>query len=208
MRSNWPTPEQIIPLLEQILTHQPDGLSEYELLNQLAAQHPFFSESDGNDCPPENDLTSRDLNLFQRHFLLFHCLYLLEQQYRADQSGVLSISALEIRLRPYPANKQEETQNLATADPVRDYYLDITQLQTTGEDEIDEMLGKFWLALARHEVRDETLALLDLTDPVDDLTIRKRYREKVMQHHPDRGGDLGTIQQLNAAISKLLPKSP
>ncbi len=146
--------------------------------------------------------------MFQRHFLLFHCLYLLAQQYRADQSGLLSISALEIRVRPYPTTEQEEAHSLATADPVRDYYLDITQLQTTGEDEIDQMLGKFWLALARHDVRDETLALLGLTDPVDDLAIRKRYREKVMQHHPDRGGDLEAIQQLNVAISKLLPKSP
>jgi len=202
MCSSWPAPEQIIPLLEPILKQHPDGLSEYALLNQLAEQSSFFAKS-GTRSP------SQDLSLFQRHFLLFHCLYLLEQQHRANQSGILVISALEIRLHPY--REENETNQadaaLITPDPVRDYYLDITQLQATSEHDLDEMLGRFWLALARHETRDETLALLGLSDPVDDVAIRKKYRELVMQHHPDRGGDTDTIQQLNAAISKLLPKS-
>jgi len=202
MRSSWPTPDQIIPLLEPILKQHPGGLSEYALLNQLAEQSSFFAKSGTRS-------SSQDLSLFQRHFLLFHCLYLLEQQYRAKQSGILVISALEIRLHPY--REENETNQadaaLITPDPVRDYYLDITQLQATSEHDLDEMLGRFWLALARHETRDETLALLGLSDPVDDVTIRKKYRELVMQHHPDRGGDTDTIQQLNAAISTLLPKS-
>ena len=194
-------PEQIIPLLEPILKRHPDGLSEYELLNQLSEQTPFFAKSDTHS-------TSQGLSLFQRHFLLFHCLYRLEQQYRAQQSGLLLISALEIRLAPH--QKKTEASHvdaaLVTPDPVRDYYLDISQLQATSEDDLDEMLGKFWVALARHDSRDEALALLGLNDPVDDVVIRKRYREQVMQHHPDRGGNTDTIQQLNAAISQLLPK--
>lgn len=202
MHSSWPTPDQIIPLLEPILERHPDGLSEYELLKQLAGQSSFFAKSD-------TDSPSRGLSLFQRHFLLFHCLYLLEQRYRANQSGILIISALEIKLRPYRDDNETNQADaaLTTPDPVRDYYLDITQLQATSEHDLDEMLGKFWLALARYDTRDETLALLGLSDPVDDLTIRKKYRELVMQHHPDRGGDTDTILQLNAAISKLLPKS-
>lgn len=202
MCPSWPTPDQIIPLLEPILKQHPDGLSEYELLNQLAEQSAFFAKS-ATDSPFQG------LGLFQRHFLLFHCLYLLEQQYRANQSGILVISALKIRLQPHRDGNETNQADaaLTTPDPVRDYYLDITQLQTTSEHDLDEMLGKFWLALARYDSRDETLALLGLSDPVDDVTIRKKYRELVMQHHPDRGGDAETIQQLNAAISKLLPKS-
>ena len=202
MCSSWPTPDQIIPLLEPILQRHPDGLSEYELLNQLAEQSPFFAKSDSNS-------SSQELSLFQRHFLLFHCLYLIEQQHRAKQSGILVISALEIRLHPYREENEinQADAALITPDPVRNYYLDITQLQATSEHDLDEMLGRFWLALARNDIRDETLALLGLSDPVDDMTIRKRYRQLVMQHHPDRGGDVETIQQLNAAISNLLPKS-
>ena len=206
MRSSWPgpeniKPEEITPLLELILKRHPDGLSEYELLNQLAEQNPFFARS-------SNLSSSQELNLFQRHFLLFHCLYLLEQQYRAQQSGILLISALEIRLSPYQADKEANQADAAliTPDSIRNYYLDIRQLESTSEHDLDEMLGKFWIALARDESRDETLALLGLSDPVDDMTIKKKYRQLVMQHHPDRGGDTDTIQQLNAAISQLVPK--
>ena len=112
------------------------------------------------------------------------------------------ISALEIRLWPYQAGQHDLTQ----PDPVREYYLDITHLESTDSAQVNDLLGKFWLALARHDSRSEALALLGLTDPVDDPLIRQRYRELVMQHHPDRGGDPETIQQLNLALGKLLPK--
>ena len=201
MQPDWPTPEAIQPFIEQALEKHPDGLSEYELLTHLGEQHPFFNAS---GCDDQN------LGLFRRHFLLFHCLYRLEQTYRANRSGVLSISALEIRRLPYPSEGKEQNQpptSITAADPVRDYYLDISQLQSTGKDEVDDLLGRFWLALARHDARDDALALLGLSDPVDDDTIRKHYRQQVMQHHPDRGGDTTRLQQLNAAIADLLPKS-
>jgi len=205
MQSDWPVPEVILPYIEQIIERHPDGLSEYEFLTCLGEHLPFFTESDQVD---------QNLGLFRRHFLLFHCLYRLEQTYRLNRRGRLTISALEIRLLPYREKAGTQSQESAppatqitTADPVREYYLDISQLQGTGKDEVDELLGKFWLALARHDARDEALALLGLSDPVDDDTIRKRYRQQVMQHHPDRGGDTVKVQQLNAAISDLLPKS-
>lgn len=200
MPSDWPAPEAILPLLDPILEKHPDGLSEYELLVSLGEQIPYFSNHSNND---------HNLGLFRRHFLLFHCLYLLEQQYRTEQTGLLTISALQIRLLPYPAETDDRqgSGSMTTPDPVRDYYLDISQLHSTGKDEVDELLGKFWLALARHDARADALALLGLSDPVDDETIRKSYRQQVMQHHPDRGGDTGKLQQLNAAISDLLPKT-
>jgi len=207
MPTSRPEPDQIIPLLEQILKRQPDGLSEYELLKQLATHEPFFSSAKLADVS-QQEQTSADMRLFQRHFLLLHCLYKLEQQHRENQSGILNISALEIRLLPYQSDQQSKNHGgLETSDPIREYYLDISHLHNTNQDELDEMLGKFWCALARHDLRDEALRLLDLSDPVDDATIRKRYREKVMQHHPDRGGDTDMAQQLNTAISNLLPKS-
>lgn len=216
MTANRPEPDQIIPLLEQIFEQHPAGLSEYELLNQLATQLPFFSSSSKDS--DDHAESSADMRLFQRHFLLQHCLYKLEQQYQSDRTGHLNISALEIRLSPYlpPCLPDTSAQNQVTVEAadeaeathrIREYYLDINNLHNTSQVELDEMLGKFWAALARHDLRDEALQLLDLSDPVDDTTIRQRYREKVMQHHPDRGGDSDMTQQLNTAISNLLPKS-
>jgi hypothetical protein len=200
MPSDWPAPDTVLPFVEEILEDHPRGLSEYELLTRLGKKIPYFTKPDVNN---------HSLDLFRRHFLLFHCLYLLQLQYEAEQSGILSISALKIRLQPYQDENQnsQDSTSISTPDPVRDYYLDIGQLQSTDKSEIDELLGKFWLALARHDARAEALALLGLNDPVDDETIRRRYRHQVMLHHPDRGGDTEKVQQLNAAISDLLPKT-
>jgi hypothetical protein len=203
MLSGLPTVEELIPQVEKVLNANPRGISEYEFLTQLGKLAPFFASS---RTPSEN------LALFQRHFLLFHCLYQLDHTFRTQRSGNILISPLEIRLMTRTTGDEniaasEDARQMATPDSVREYYLDLSNLDNTGDDEVDELLGKFWLALARHDARDEALELLGLSDPIDDATIRKRYRELVMQHHPDRGGETGMIQQLNSAISKLLPKS-
>ncbi|MGD9386558.1 MAG: DNA-J related domain-containing protein [Thioalkalispiraceae bacterium] len=199
MPCDWPDPKSVIPLVEQVLQNHQKAISEYEFLSELATRHPFFAEKAE---------ATYSLNLFQRHFLLFHCLYVLEQQYQANGTGQLVISALEIRLLPAINHTNKlHSSALTTPDSVRDYYLDFSNFENTGANEVDELLGKFWLALARHDARADALRLLGLTDPVNDNIIRRKYRELVMQHHPDRGGNIKIIQQLNSAISKLLPKS-
>ena len=146
---------------------------------------------------------SNPLPLFQQHFLLFHCLYRLQQELYAQQSAQLQISPLQIILLPYYSN---ETGALAEADPVRSYYLDLSQLARTGAEDVDALLAEFWVRLSRHSRRNEALRILGLSDPVDDTTIRRRYRELVMAHHPDRGGDKDRLQLINAALADLLPR--
>ena len=187
----YPAPESLYEPIQQVLGSHSTGLTEYEFLSDLGQNLSYFATT-GPDS----------LALFQRHFLLFHCLYRLQHDYFESQTGILQISALEIRLWPYQPGHNELTQS----DPVRDYYLDISNLESTDSSQVDDLLGKFWLALARHDSRSDALVLLGLADPVDDQQIRQRYRELVMLHHPDRGGDPDTIQQLNLALAKLLPK--
>jgi len=189
--TQYPAPQSLYEPIQQVLKYHGNGLTEYEFLTQLGQNVSYFA----NTSPDS-------LALFQRHFLLFHCLYRLQQDYFETQTGILQISALAIRLWPYRAGHHDLTHS----DPVRDYYLDISNLESTDSAQVDDLLGKFWLALASHDSRSEALALLELSDPVDDQQIRHRYRELVMQHHPDRGGDPETIQQLNLALAKLLPK--
>lgn len=88
---------------------------------------------------------------------------------------------------------------------MRAYYLDLSHLYETGEAEVNTWLGAFWEAFHRHDRRKEALQVLGLTDPVDNASIRQRYRQLVMCHHPDRGGDTHRLQLLNAAITTLLP---
>ncbi|VAW99109.1 hypothetical protein MNBD_GAMMA21-2865 [hydrothermal vent metagenome] len=191
MNLKYPAPETLYEPIQQVLADHPSGLSEYEFLAALGQNLSYFAR-----CSPDS------LILFQRHFLLFHCLYRLQHDYYESKTGILQISALHIRLWPY----QTVSDDIQPLDSVREYYLDISSLDSTDAAQVDDLLGKFWLALARHDSRHDALALLELADPVDDQSIRKRYRERVMLHHPDRGGDQETIKQLNLALAKLLPK--
>jgi len=92
---------------------------------------------------------------------------------------------------------------LAEADPLRDYYLDLANLDATGEAEVERLLADFWQRFAGADERAAALAVLGLADPVDAATIKQRYRELVMRHHPDRGGDTRRLQELNEAMAWL-----
>ncbi len=115
----------------------------------------------------------------------------------------MQISTLLICLHPYHPG---EAGQLAETDPLRSYYLDLKHLQETGAADVESMLAAFWTRLSRDNRREEALAILGLTDPVADAAIRRRYRELVMTHHPDRGGDKDRLQLINAALADLLPR--
>lgn len=142
--------------------------------------------------------------LFRQHFILFHALYRLQQTLLDRHEAQLQISPLQIALTPYQPH--DNGQQLDQADTLRAYYLDLSHLYETGETELNAYLGAFWEAFHRHDRRKEALQVLGLEDPVDNTRIRHRYRQLVMRHHPDRGGDTHRLQLLNAAMATLLPE--
>ena len=170
--------------------HDRAECSEYDLLNHLAGEYLAFQGE-----------RSLPLNLFRQHFILFHCLYRLQDQLWAEQAGHLEISPLRIRLRDYQPG---QASALTTPDPLRSYYLNLAHLAASNE-EVNDLLGDFWTRLTRRDNRQAALELLGLEDPVDDKVIMRRYRSLVMTHHPDRGGDATRLQLLNAALADLLP---
>lgn len=173
----------------QVLSEHPEGLSEYELLQRLEPE----PQGNGRDF-------SDHLALFQTHFLLFHVLYRLRDALHADGRHGLNIDCLNIRLTPYvPA----EPGLPSVSDPLRAYYLELDNLYQTGKGDVEELLASFWRRYAARDERARALAVLDLTDPVDAATIKQRFRELVMRHHPDRGGDKDRLQSINAAMAIL-----
>lgn len=178
--------------LLSILRAYPDDLTEHDLIRKLAHDDPAFGP----------DAYTDELSLFQCHFILFHHLYRLRDKLWNERQGDLAIHCLKIVLYPYP----DRAGHLpATPDPLRSYYLDLTQLEKTGKQEVLELLDTFWLRFARHDRRTEALAALGLADPVDDPEIKRRYRELAMEHHPDRGGEMEKLQAINAAMGLLEP---
>ena len=176
----------VLPLLEQ----HPSGLTEYELLQ-------LISTSSGNGR--QMDGATDNYLLFQRHFSLFHVLYQLRDQLLEQRAACLHISALKIVLSPYV----DGTSGLSETDPLREYYLDATNLEQTSSDDVDHMLAEFWIGFVSRDQRQQALAELGLEDPVDDETIKDCYRRLAMKHHPDRGGDKERLQVINEAMAKL-----
>ena len=165
-------------------------MDEYGLIEALRATD--------NKAIPKAPLIE-PLILFRTHFVLFHTLYKLRERLWREQRGHLQINPLNISLQPYrPGNT-----GVATYDPLRDYYSDLSRLETTSVEDIKELLGKFWSKFHASEQRQEALSVLALRDPVDFPTIKRQYRRLAMRHHPDRGGSRERLQEINAAMATL-----
>ena len=178
-------------VLVGIIENHHDGLSEYNLLELLSEKE-------------DTEVLYRDnLDLFKTHFLLFHTLYRLQQKLYTNKTGCLEVDALKIVINPYQETGQDA---LSIAEPLRDYYLDINNLETTTEEDVEALLSSFWEKYLANDHRQEALDALGLKDPVDHETIRKQYKQLAMEHHPDRGGDKERLQAINAAMN-LLAKS-
>ena len=168
-----------------------EGISEYDLITKLKDQ--------GYLGFLQNKPYTTD-ELFQAHFLVYHALYKLRDSLLASGEAILQIEALDIRLRPYQADKE----SLAEYDKLREYYLDLSNLENITTGEINELIASFWKKLHNNDKRDSALNVLGLSDPVDDKIIKQTYRKLMMNHHPDRGGDAEQVLLLNEAIEILL----
>ena len=190
-------PDQLLPegfaaaVLSQ-LRAAPLGLSEYQLIRQLAEQFPasLFAEHGALQDP---------LRLFQLHFLLFYQLYRLADEL-APEGLSLQIHALSIRVLP----RTESVPGLQHTDPLRAYYLDWQQWRDTHAEDVQRLLDGFWRRQGGGGVAPEelvqALAAMDLAQPTDARAVKQRYRALVRVHHPDRGGSTARVQEINQAM--------
>jgi len=177
--------------LLKVLRAHPAGISEYDLIKRLEDEgEPGFEAGRLRDS----------LSLFQTHFLLFHSLYRLGEQLFREGEYRLEISPLRIQLLP---QREAPDSALAEHDPLRAYYLDLNNLGNTDAETVDALLARFWMRFVGNDERRAALEALDLGDPVDWSAIKRRHRELVMEHHPDRGGDKERLQEINAAMEVL-----
>ncbi|MDF1764280.1 MAG: DNA-J related domain-containing protein, partial [Oleibacter sp.] len=140
------------------------------------------------------------VGLFRTHFLLMHCLYLLQQRWADEQQGYLSISALKIQRLAWQDN-QENT--LDRHDPLAAYYLDLTHLDNTGSEDVQALLDDFWQRMLLPINKNEDLAALGLENDAAPDEIRSQYRRLAMQNHPDRGGDAVIFGKITSAYQRL-----
>jgi hypothetical protein len=177
--------------LLDILSRYPGGLKEFDLLSKLR------DEQGGSSG---ESLFRDSLDLYRAHFLLFHALYRLQDHLTARRQGMLEIHVLNIRLIDYQAT---DTTLPARDDPIRSYYLDWRNLEDTTLEDVEALLGDFWVRYFAGENRDGALAELGLETNASIEAAERRYRELAMQRHPDRGGNAADFQRLQQAIEVL-----
>jgi hypothetical protein len=180
--------EEIQTILSEILVAHPAGVDEYALLKEMASRDVgLFNE----------EYFHSSFGLFQRHFLLFHALYLLRENLRSTGQGDLEIHCMGIR-RLLCSNTPSEYP--AVHEPLAVYYLDLDNLKNTDEADVLNLLGNFWKKYTSTEQRDEALAVLELTHTASYPDIKQQYRRLAMQWHPDRGGDTEQFHRLEWAM--------
>ncbi|SEI06018.1 DnaJ domain-containing protein [Rheinheimera pacifica] len=149
-------------------------------------------------------LQSADLARFQQHFVLYHLLYRIQQHWLAQRHGYLAIGLAKLQLLPL-------TQALPPdADAGRqDYYLNWQNFYAMTEQLLDQHLDAFWQQLQRPVVavntmaHSEALALLGLPAGFTPQQLKKAYRTKALQLHPDRGGEQQQFILLQQAYQQL-----
>lgn len=193
MSANHGDFSQITDRVLALLRQHPDGIGEYDILKTL--------QQDGI-APFATLEFSNSLMLFRAHFILYHCLYRLRDRLHAEREWRLEISPLVIALAEWLPGEEA----LGHYDALREYYGDLDKLEQTGEQEVKELLVSFWRRMAGIEGRVEALTVLGLDMDADQDSIRRRYRQLVMEHHPDRGGDKERLQEINKAAQLLLGK--
>lgn len=175
----------LAPLLA-LLQQARGGYKVHELLAALRRQGavPTLAEDE-------------QLQLFRVNFLIMNALYQLQAELH-DEGWWLVISTLDIRLEPL-AGATDTRQRLALGQPLRSYYLDWRVFWQTDKEEVEALLTRFWLAYDGTGRRAEALALFELTADASQETVRRRWRELALQHHPDRGGDAETFIRIRWA---------
>lgn len=184
-------PPEWVRQIYDILQHHPDGLREIDLIDALSELAP--------DTISRADLI-HPLSRFRVHFMLFHALYGLRDQLMEEAHAVLEITPLSIRLTPWQTTN---TQDVDQHDPLAHYYRNWNNLSQSDLSDVMGMLGGFWQHMAAPTNIQSALAALSLDTDANWAEMKHAYRQLCMTHHPDRGGNTGDYQKIQAAYDVL-----
>ncbi|MGX5913674.1 DNA-J related domain-containing protein [Aliidiomarina sp. Khilg15.8] len=191
--------EQLQHAISDILLAQVTPVSEFELIRTLQRE-PY-------ELLSERALRG-SLSLFQTHFLVFHCLYQLRDEWRAEQLCDLRIEPLAIGCEPLAGHQGQQLP--AAEDKLRAYYLDMGHFDSTSSRDVDDLLSGFWQDFGRPapavhaDERSQAMMIMDLeTMPESQRQLKRLYRQQVHQKHPDKGGATEAMHSLQWAYQVL-----
>lgn len=197
----------MVEVLALLLEETEEGFSEHQLLTLLQhSPHCYFSK----------DAMRDPLILFQSHFLLFHCLYLLRKTWQEKQYASIDISAVKIQKVALNSSNDlvnliknshlKKLSSLSLLDPLAQYYLNWSHFSSTTSEDVDELLNGFWRKMQvpqQQENNPQALALMELESPIPLADLKVQYRRLAQKHHPDKGGDSEHFKKICQAFHQL-----
>ena len=185
--------DNLFEYLQEYLSIDYGEYQEIALLRHLSEHNPPL-------IPDYNPADS--LSLFQVHFLLFHCLYKLQVNWLEQNKAYLQIGLAKCQVTPIYSQYSEIGNELKNADPMQDYYLNLDNLFSTNQHEVEQMLNNFWQKFTDYCQTDQYIQACKTLEvrPDSSLHVKKQmYKRLCAKHHPDKGGDVSAIQQINLA---------
>lgn len=167
------------------------------------------------------------LELFHKHFLLYRRLWLFDDELRTTTGHRLWIRGIRSTLLdPPPLGRcgwldpgtgQYCLENLCppkdlcprhgTSVPevngLKAYYLDWKNLEGMTDEGVRDMVENFFRWMGSRGSVLEALEIFGLPPDADAQTIKARWRQLSLEHHPDRGGDSNAYKKFSAAWTAL-----
>ncbi|HEY9051566.1 MAG TPA: DNA-J related domain-containing protein [Gammaproteobacteria bacterium] len=181
----------VIPVLHILREHQ-GAISEYDLMCML--------EQKGVQFPIE--ATSKDLELFRKHFFLKNALYQLQSEL-LQEAIYLRIGLLDISLESTSTESTSTEISEQGEARVRDFYLDWANYDNTGDEDVKKLLNSFWERYFALDQYGDALNVLGLSTECGWPDIQSEYRRLVTRHHPDKGGDKTRFIEIREAYETL-----
>ena len=159
-------------------------------------------------------LSSLDsLTLYRSHFVLFHYLYSLQDEYY-QKNKYLHIHFMRIQLQDYPppgncrfyhedtglfcsVETQEKSDsycgfhsrqiedNFLENVSLKYFYLDINNFYKLNRDTAERFINGTWEILAHYRELEESLKILGLPEKATIEMAKKRFKQLAKQYHPD-----------------------
>lgn len=182
--------------------------------------------------PGERIDISRPLELYQNHFLLFHLLYLLQEEFRREDL-YLHVHFMRIRPVPFPAQGRcrhfldnmvrfcaapcrdgsdycnfhlDRMENGALEElSARTFYLDRENFTRLDGETARAFVSGSWEYLGNYERFRESFRILELPDSADLNLLKSQFRKLARQCHPDVSREPDRrFKELNNAYQVLL----
>lgn len=182
---------RLLAAIDSALTEHGGSMGEFELMTYLDKHHP--------ELYPKPDMADK-LLMFQHHFYLQHCLYHLQQ--RLAEEGTWWLDITSVRITKY-LSSQQPSNALAQNTSLRDYYLDLSNMNKESQQSVQDLIDGFWKGLAKYLHQPAALETLGLTGHESEADQKAKYRALAQQHHPDKGGDAEQFQEIQNAWQSL-----